>query len=205
MSELLWHVPNIFQFAHPCRCWGGGRPNHPSVGLLFPAGPSEVVRGVSFVEEFPPFSPFVTCLLQPNGEGGFHWRQGPVLWDISWGRLSPNCHFGKGVSAQQAGPQINVCTVSWADHQMGFSAHCWGNPMYVVSFPGKEDYSNSAWRLEIRGSLWSGLRAIFYVSSSADFLQLLLFTGSVVLRSPEGPQNCSLTVWSLMLRGTLSL
>lgn len=27
-----------------------------------------------------------------------------------------------------------------------------------------------------------------------DFLQLVLFTDSVVLRSPEGPQNCSLTV-----------
>lgn len=36
----------------------------------------------------------------------------------------------------------------------------------------------------------------FVFRSLQGFLQLLLFTDSVVLRSPEGPQNCNLTVRS---------
>lgn len=74
MAELLWHAQNLFQFTDPCRYSGGVRPNQPSVGLLFPAGPSEVVRGPSFVEEFPPLNPsFVNSLFQPNGANGqFH-------------------------------------------------------------------------------------------------------------------------------------
>jgi len=57
---------------------GGARPSQPSVSLLFPVGPLEVVGCASFVEEFPPFNPsFITCLFQLNGErGSFTGNQG---------------------------------------------------------------------------------------------------------------------------------
>lgn len=204
MTELLWQ---LFQFTDPSRCSGGVRPSQPSVGLLFSVGPLEVVRGTYFVEEFPPFSPsFIACLHQPNGgRGSFTGNVGQtfgiliragalqtvLLWQrdpSAAGRTTDWCVQCPGLAIKRA-----FLVPAGGTQHLWFPSHL---GRIAVVQPGGYKYMDPHDQGYEQYSVFHFLQG---------FPQLLLFTDLMVLRSPKGPQNHSLTVWSRMLRETLSL